>query len=197
MSDAACGATSSIRIWFTGFRAVVEVLSFLAVILTLPLAYWEYRANLKKERLEAGWGIYREVDHIYRNFASLCFANPWLDCYSQSIQESDFLTPKEKSQHRFLTAEQKLRQRIMYDNLTDVFEVAYVHYCKFRDDIDSDHVRKLFNDQWAGWASYIHKLVNRHAYVENWKVVHDEYDVGLQRFIDLAIKDPKHIPDGC
>jgi hypothetical protein len=180
---------------FSRFRAVLEVASFLAVVLTLPLAYWAYRGNLEKERLEAAWGIYREVDHAYRDFAGLCMANPWLDCYSKPIEE--VLSSKDRLQHQSLTPEERLRQRHLFDYLTDVFEVAYVHYCKFRDDIDSDKVRRLFDDQWAGWATYIHKMVNRKPYVDNWKVVSGEYDVGLRRFIDRAIGDKDNIPTGC
>ncbi|HZO91726.1 MAG TPA: hypothetical protein VFB38_25620 [Chthonomonadaceae bacterium] len=152
----------------------VELFSFAAIIITGLLAYLEFRNHVQKQQNAVAEEIYRDVDDRFIEYIQTAIPYPRLDVYS--IPRSSPLKPP-------LTEDEKMQQRMLYSNLTDVFEVAYVQYHKTR--AIPDEVREnFFKQQWPGWDAYIKKFLVRPAYQKVWSEIHDEYDEDFARYMD-------------
>jgi hypothetical protein len=145
-----------------------ELASFIALILGVPFGLLdlhnhalEAEENAKKERVEAAERVYQMVDARFHEFVKICIDHPKLDCYS---------TPRVNVK---LSEDEKIQQKMLFTELTDVFEVAYVQYHK---EESNPEIRHIYDEQWAGWDAYIHKFFKRPAYVETWYEIRDEYD---------------------
>jgi hypothetical protein len=148
-----------------------ELLSYVAVVITAPLALWEYKANNAKERNEVAHRVYREVDEKYVDFLKLCLERTRLDCSSVplGIPEPP-LSPEEARQ-----------QKVLYEVLTDTFEVAYVEYHRKETPLDPE----LIKAQWDGWDAYIKDFLRRPAYCHVYLDIRGGYDA---RFVEYMNK---------
>jgi len=159
-------------------RLPIELLSFLAVIITAPIVYVEHRASVQRDQEAIAEKIYRDVDERYVDYLKVAMDHPKLDGYSTPFAPA----PK-------LDATQEFRQKLLYSNLTDVFEVAYVQYWKTKA-VDDAVRRRLFDKQWPGWESYIKKFLVRPAYRQVWIDIQDEYDEDFATYMN-------HLSDTC
>ncbi len=150
-----------------------------ASYVSVTLAFFEYQHNRAKEHLESAMVVYRELDHSYIEYVKVCFDHPRLDCYA---------APAEKRPDPPLTADELVQQKVLYDMLTDMFESAYVHFLKFRDRVEGDEAKKLYDDQWDSWETYIGKFVVRPAYLSVWFDVQDGYDIELRCHMKRLIR---------
>jgi hypothetical protein len=167
----------------TAWSGFWTVFTPIGAALALVVAYYQYKESQASGSMDTAWGIYREVDHAWKDYAKLCLEYPRLDCYSEPNPKSYSLSDDEKNQ-----------QRMLYDILTDVFESAYVHFVKFRRNIQSEEGRILFQDQWDGWDVYIGKFMSRPAYLAVWLDIHKEYDDEMQCHIKEMIKNHSTLP---
>lgn len=156
----------------------LETVNYLAVIFSLPLAvltlYQQRRdaaENGKKERLEAAEKIYQVVDQRYMEFVKLSLEHPRLDCYSRPLET--YPDPP-------LSKEEKYQQKMLFTALTNIFEVAFVHYHR---DESNPEIARMFQNQWKGWEVYMRKFFQRPAYRETWEEIKDEFD---EKFVSYA-----------
>lgn len=163
---------------FDKVHKFAELASFLALILGVPLGLIDLHShaieaeeNAKKERVEAAEKVYQMVDERYTEFVKLCIDHPRLDCYSVPRADVKFQ----------LTEDEKLQQKVLYTELTDVFEVAYVQYHK---EESNPEILKIYKTQWDGWDTYIRKFMKRPAYLETLNEIKDEYDDGFAKYMD-------------
>lgn len=174
---------NQVHLWAEFISFIVIVASGPVAILELHNHTTELRNNASKERLALAEQVYRSVDQRFTEFTKLCLDHPRLDCYS--VAQNALKPP--------LTATERLQQRILYANLTDVFEVAYVEFHKKE---VSEKVKELFDDQWAGWDAYIRKFMKRRAYLNTWLEIRDEYDKGLVQYMDQIARPEVAIAAG-
>jgi hypothetical protein len=172
---------------FERVHMYAEFVSFLVIIASGPIAIFELhdhttelRDEARKESLELAQTVYLTVDRRFADFTKLCLENPRLDCYSVQ-QQSPLKRP--------LTETERLQQRILYSDLTDVFEVAFVQY--HRKEV-SEQAKKLFDSEWGGWDAYIKKFMKRKSYQNTWSEIHDEYDTDFADYMDKLAKEPSH-----
>jgi hypothetical protein len=163
-------------------HVVAELTSFLVIIASGPIAVYELhlhtvelRETAAKARLDLATQVYRDVDERFAEFVRLCVDHPRLDCYGGRLE---LVEPP-------LTAEEKTQQRILFSDLIDVFEVAYVDF--HRKDV-SEKAKELFDAQWAGWNSYIRKFMSRSSFRDTWLEIRDEHDAGLAEYMDRIAK---------
>jgi len=161
-----------------------ELLSFVALIVGIPVGFIDLHTHAKeaeenavKERVEAAERVYQAVDERYTDFVKLCIDHPRLDCYS---------IPQAGEPQPPLNSTEKLQQKMLFTELTDVFEVAYVQYHK---EESNKEIQKLYMAQWAGWDAYIRKFLKRPSYLNTWYDIRNEYDAGLVKYMD-AISPP-------
>lgn len=178
------------KINFLKVRQIAEFLSYIALIggiwsgfIDLHYHAKEMEANAGKERLEAAERVYQTVDQRFNEFLTLCLEHPRLDCYSVSHNDR-------------LTDDQKIQQKIIYADLTDVFEVAYVEYVKKKQEPNSE-IQQLYKEQWSGWDTYIRKFIYRPAFIETWHEIGDEYDADFAKYMNCAAtsKQGNCLPD--
>jgi hypothetical protein len=164
---------------FERIRNFAEFLSFVALIVGIPFGIIdlefharEAKENAQKERVEAAERVYQTVDERYADFVKLCIDHPRLDCYS---------IPQAGEPQPPLNSTEKLQQKMLFTELTDVFEVAYIQYHK---EESNQEIQKLYRSQWAGWDAYIRKFLKRPSYLNTWYDIRDEYDAGLVKYMD-------------
>ncbi|MGA2292526.1 hypothetical protein [Bradyrhizobium sp.] len=148
-----------------------EVFSYVAVVVTAPLALWEYKDNNVKERNEVAHRVYREVDEKYVDFLKLCLERTRLDC--SSVPHGMPELP--------LSSEEVRQQSVLYEVLTDAFEVAYVEYHPMETPLDPE----LIKAQWDGWDAYIKDFLRRPAYCHVYLDIRDTFDT---RFVEYMNK---------
>jgi hypothetical protein len=157
-----------------------EFVSFVAIIIAVPIAIMEYHRHSsesassdKRSRIMAAESTYREANAKYGEFLKLCLDHPRLDCYSVPENKPD---PP-------LSRDERLQQKILYTALTDMFEIAYVHYRTNQYDLDAE-AKEIFEEQWRGWDVYIQKFLRRPAYCQVYFDIRDEYDTRLVSYMD-------------
>jgi hypothetical protein len=150
-----------------------EYLTFLVIIVGAPLAlleYYRHNTELKTQyiagRYEIAREAYTDVDIKYREFLRLCLDHPRLDCYSVSAGPPD---PP-------LTKDEKLQQKILYTELTDVLEDAYLKYVANLDKVDAV-LKPIFQEQWKGWDMWAKKFITRLVYCQVYLDIRDEFDI--------------------
>ena len=152
-----------------------EALSYVAVIITAPLALWEYKTNNAKERSEVAHRVYREVVDKYVDFLKVCLERTRLDCSSVSLGiPKPPLSPVEVRQ-----------QKILYEVLTDAFEVAYVEYHPTEAPLDPE----LMKAQWDGWEAYIKDFLRRPAYCHVYLDIRYSFDARFTGYMNNIAGD--------
>lgn len=166
------------KVDFGKFHKWAEFLSFVALILGVPFGLLdlhnhaaEVSENAQKERVEAAEKVYQTVDLRFNDFVKLCIDHPRLDCYS---------VPR-KALNPPLNDDEQLQQKMLFTELTDVFEVAYVQYHKQE---SNPEIQQIYREQWDGWDAYIRKFLKRPAYIQTWYEIHDEYDGQFVKYLD-------------
>jgi len=175
-----------LKVNFDKMHKWAEFASFLALILGVPFGLvdlhnhaMEAEENAKKERVEAAEKVYQMVDQRFHEFVKLCVDHPRLDCYSAP-----------RGGELKLTDDEKIQQKMLFTELTDVFEVAYVQYHK-KD--TNPEIRRIYDDQWVGWDAYIRKFFVRPAYVETWYEIRDEYSGVFVQYLNTMAPPQKKL----
>lgn len=155
-------------------KKIIEIIAFIAAIVSAKVAYDEHLDNIRKEQAALAEKVYRDVDERYVDFIKLCIEHPRLDCYS--APRKDRLKPP-------LSEDEKYQQKLLFVALTDVFEVAYVQY--FKTTAIPEELRVEFHEkQWPGWEVYIKKFMSRTSYRKVWIDIREEYDSDFVGYIE-------------
>jgi hypothetical protein len=161
-------------------RDILEIMSFIAVVIGAPTLYFEMREHrrddaeaARQERITMAAQADRAVCERYADVMRSCIDHPRLDCYSEP--------PREAVDPPF-SPEERMQQKLLYSSLTDAFETAYIAY--HPDDPDPE-VQRLFDRQWRGWDASIRRFLQRPAYRETWFEIREGYDPDfVARYMD-------------
>jgi hypothetical protein len=136
---------------------IVEIFSYIATILGIPIAIILFINEKRKERRDREYGTYHALDEKYHDYLKLCMENPELDLYDRPIEK--------KVQ---LTAEQKIRQYAMFEILVSLLERAFLMY--------HDQASSIKKAQWEGWNLYMQDYARSSTFGELWKLRGTEFD---------------------
>ena len=117
-------------------KDVMELLSYFAVILGVPLVIAQYASAVRKEQRDREHGTYDALDDKYIEFQRMCMEYPRLDVWD--IPNGNALVLKE---------DEKKQELIAFTLLFSIFERAFLMY--------SDASSATKRDQWTGWHEYI------------------------------------------
>ncbi|MEX5281947.1 hypothetical protein [Nitrospira tepida] len=106
-------APDSYRYW----KDILEELSFLIVLVGVPIGLIQYFRAVKKEQIDREYGTYNALDEKFLEFQNMCLAHPDLDIFDVPDK-----TPGT------LTAEQQKKELIAFTILFSIFERAYLMY---------------------------------------------------------------------
>jgi hypothetical protein len=153
-------------------KDVFELLSYVVVVLGVPVGIWQYRQvkvreqeERRLEREARAWEVYNSLDDKYYDFLNLCLAYPELDIYD--LPDDPAATP---------ATQQQKRESIAFTMLISLFERAFLMYAR------EENVFK--KSQWAGWQSYIRDYCGRDSFVRTWKLAGSSYDLQFQAYMN-------------
>jgi hypothetical protein len=158
------------------FLQILEMLSYLATILGIPIAILLYMNEKRKERLEREYGTYHALDEKYLEYLNLCIDNPDLDLYYLPLDKR----PK-------LTSEQKIRQYAMFEILVSLMERAFLMY--------RDQTTRIKKAQWEGWSAYIRDWCGRENFRSLWSILGDQFDENFTNYVNARIQEASGVAD--
>ena len=97
------------------WKDVLESLSYLIVIASIPTAILSYIITNKKEREDREFGTFDSLDDKFIEFQLLCLEKPYLNIFDVEDEHPVALTPLQKKE-----------ELIAYSVLFAIFERAFV-----------------------------------------------------------------------
>lgn len=151
---------------------ILEIANKCVVLLGLPLAYFQYRKQVKKERRDREYGTYNALDEKYLEFQKLCLDHSYLNIFDIPDNEERELNQKELKE-----------ELIMFTMLFSIFERAYLLY--------SDQNTNIKKKQWNGWDSYIRTYCERPNFLRAWAISGNTFDTDFEAYMSSIIKGNK------
>jgi len=156
------------------WKNVLEAISYVIVIASIPTAIISYYVTNKKEREAIEYGTFDSLDDKFIEFQLLCLEKPYLNIFDVEDEHPAVLTP-----------EQKKEELIAYSVLFAIFERAYVMY-KARGFRKSE-------SQWKGWVEVMHVYAQRGNYREAWTLNGFGWDTNFEVFMNRLIQENEPI----
>lgn len=150
-------------------RNALEILAFLAVILGVPIALYQFYREKKRERLDREYGTYNALDDKYIEYVILCLNNPDLDVF-------DF----PKTDRKELSKEQERRELMLFTFLVSLLERAFLMY--------SDQSTEIRRKQWTGWDDYLRGWFLRDNFRKAWVNIAPQFDTGFVAYGSKILK---------
>ena len=150
----------------TSFKDLAELLSYLVVILGIPVAVSQYIRAIRKEQRDREGATYDAVDDKYIEFQRLCLEYPRLDVWD--LPNS---SPLE------LSKEEKKQELIAFTLLLSIFERGFL--------MKSD----MSSEQWTGWHEYIKDYSKRPNFRHAWKESGGTFDSRFEEFMGKLVAD--------
>lgn len=142
-------------------RDVLEPLSYLAILLGVPVALWQHRRAVHKEQEDREGGTYDALDEKFLEYQRICLDHTDLDIADVAQPLAVELTP-----------EQRRAELIAFTFLMSVFERAFLMYRT-----QSGVVRRR---QWSGWEEYMRDFAGRLNFRAAWEVSGRTFDEDFQ-----------------
>lgn len=150
------------------WRDILEVASYVVIILGVPAALHQYRRKTLREQQDREYGTYNALDEKYLEFQRLCFDHPQLDIFDIPDSESRAETPEEQKQ-----------ELIAFTMLFSIFERAYLMY--------RDQSSEIKRRQWTGWLEYLTDFCARENFRRAWRISGNTFDTTFQDFVEATI----------
>lgn len=154
---------------FQLFKAILETLSYIAVVLGIPIAVVEYKRTKKKEQLDRDYGTYNALDDKFIEFQKLCLQYPYLDVFHLSDEKPVALT-----------GQQIKEELIALTWLISIFERAFLMY--------SHASNEAKEKQKPGWDMYINEYCKRKNFIAAWNKAGGAFDTEFVKYIEDTIK---------
>jgi hypothetical protein len=148
---------------------VCQILYYIALSLTGPLALFGFLSAKRKEQQQREDGTYQSLDEKYLEYQKLCLQHPELDVFDYPHTNARELTNLEKKQ-----------ELIMFTILVSLFERAFIMY--------RDHTESVRKKQWSGWETYIEEFGKRPNFREAWKTIGEMFDTDFQQYVQSKFK---------
>ncbi|MEM2089827.1 MAG: hypothetical protein QXL88_01915, partial [Candidatus Pacearchaeota archaeon] len=98
-------------------RLLLEILSYIVIILGIPWAIYEFLENKRRERIEREYGTYDALDEKFIEFQNLCLQYPYLDVFDLPDKNPVKLNERQKKE-----------ELIAFSILFSIFERAFLMY---------------------------------------------------------------------
>jgi hypothetical protein len=145
-------------------KDVLELLSFVAVIVGFPVALFQYRKKTLKEQADREYGTYNALDEKYLEFLAMCRDNPRLDIFDIPDDTAVELSDVERKQ-----------ELVAFTMLVSIFERAFLMYY--------DHYDLVRQRQWSGWHAYIRDYCRRENFRQAWLDIGEQFDTDFHLFM--------------
>lgn len=157
--------------WLVEYKEYFEALSYIAVLLGIPIGIVSYIKAAASEKRDREYGTYNALDEKYLDFQGLCFANPRLDIFDIA----------DKQPVGDLTELEKKQELVAFTMLFAIFERAYLMYY--------DHDDEVKQRQWTGWNDYIIDYCKRRNFRAAWRISGETFDTEYQKFMKETLDE--------
>lgn len=138
----------------------MEILSYGAIIIGLPIGLYKYFQTKKKEQLNWEYTTYNALDEKYLEFQRLCLSHPELNIFD--------IPDKNPKPLNDMSPQEKKEELIAFTMLISIFERAYLMY--------HDQTTHMKAKQWKGWKEYIISYSRRENFIRAWEISGGTFD---------------------
>jgi hypothetical protein len=153
------------------YKDVLESLSYIAILLGIPVGIFQYYRAKKREQLDREYGTYNSLDEKYLEFLNLCFQYPHLNIFDIRDQSPSRLDNQQIKQ-----------ELIAFTILFSIFERAYLMY--------HDQSTETKRKQWSGWEEYVGDYCVRENFRSAWSISGKTFDMDYQSYMEKRMKLP-------
>jgi hypothetical protein len=148
-------------------KDIAEILSYITIVVGLPLAILQFRRTARKEQADREYGTYNALDEKYLDFLRLCFDHPRLDIFDIAGGSPE------------LSADERKQELVAFTMLFSILERAFLMY--------SDQTSVIKARQWSGWHDYVTEYCRRSNFRSAWRVAGDMFDTEFYNYIEGLI----------
>jgi hypothetical protein len=159
-------------IHFHQVKDIAEFLSYVAVVIGVPLALLQYRMTVRKEQEDREYGTYDALDEKYIEFLKLCLSHPYLDIFDVPDKAPVELSPSQRKQ-----------ELMAFFILFSILERSYLMY--------SDQSTIIKKRQWTGWEDYIGGYLRRPNFRMAWENYGAQFDSEFQNYMAGRLKETR------
>ena len=152
-------------------RDICQIVYFVALSITGPVALIGYLAAKNKERQQREDGTYDSLDVRYLDYQKLCLSYSELDVFDIAREPSRPLTEQDKKQ-----------ELILFTILISIFERAYLMY--------RGHTETSREKQWSGWVEYMEGFAKRPNFRKAWEICGPMFDTDFCEFMAGKMNSP-------
>lgn len=145
----------------------LELLSYAAAVIGIPLAIFVYYKDKIKERKIKEKEVLFTSHTLYADYLKICFENPELEIYNASFNDPE-LSPKEK------------KELIAFELLFTYLESTFLYY-----EDQSDEIKQK---RWQGWKDYIEDFSKQENFLKAWNITQGQWDEDFMKFVNGLIK---------
>src|SRR5436190_14318901 len=151
-------------------KDIVQIIFWLSLSISGPLAVIEYLKAKQRVRLAHEYKIYDELDLRFFEYQKLA-----LQYYELDILEVPHPDPAHKPDKKYK------QELVAYAMLFSLFERAFLMFYQ---------QTKLFrNKQWSGWKFFLGDMIRRERVRAAWQISKETYDTDFQEFMDRKIAE--------
>lgn len=154
--------------WFISNIQFFELLSYIILIISAPIAVITYIISDNKEKADRQFGTYDALDDKFIEFQMLCLEKPYLNIFD--IDDDNEVE---------LTDLQKKEEIIAFSILFSIFERACIMY--------RERSYKDKGKQWEGWKEVMEEYAKRENFREAWTKNGFGWDHTFKRLMDDII----------
>src|SRR5262249_14256407 len=149
-------------------RTIAQILYYVALSITGPLALIGYLRAKQNERREREYKTYDELDNKLLEYQKLAL-----------LHDLELIDLPDGSP---ALAGDRLRKKQQLVTCTVAFSLFQRAYLMFHDQSDRFKAR-----QWAGWNARLERFVNRDTTRDAWHLSRAQFDTGFQRYVDATM----------
>jgi hypothetical protein len=150
-------------------RWSLEILSYLVVVLGVPVAVYQHVIAKRAERLDRERTIFEAAWTSYVDFERLCLEYPDLDVFDVPDAEPVALTPLQRKQ-----------ELIALSMLFSVFERAFLLY--------AERPTAASGRQWREWEVHIDGYLCRENVLRAWRIGESDYDPRFTAYVQERLR---------
>jgi len=145
----------------------LELLSYAATVVGIPLAIYIYYNDTVKERKIKEKEILFLNYNLYVDYLKLCLENPELEIYISGGIKHEF-------------SDKERRELIIFEIFFTYLECAYLYYADM-----SDEIRRK---RWDGWVNYVKEFSQYKNFRKAWELTNGQWDEDFMKFMNVLMK---------
>lgn len=145
----------------------LELLSYAATIIGIPLAiYVYYNDKVKERKLKEKEALFTSHT-LYADYLKICLENPDLDVYNSALKKTELSLSDKK-------------EIIIFEILFTYLESTYLYY--------KDQSTEIRKKRWGGWVKFIEEFAVEDNFRRSWELTGGQWDEDFMKLMNDIIK---------